>query len=194
MTWPSFHAFVPWSSCNFQVALQDFRRLTSGFTSFPWRKAHLMIMLKSGRMRIWRSYVKQDPVSIGSKWSYVATFSVEKWTQSIKDSSLRSGKLCGTEQVNLVPGFSWWTWEINIGEADRDSTVLNRERKLVILICLRKVQVFIMSWSMYKELVKTSSPHNKNRNEVFPTKMPLEWWAVTQDLERRERNFFGDYN
>lgn len=101
-----------------------------------------------------------------------------KWVQSIKDSSLWSVKMCGTEQVNPVPGFSWWTCEINIGEADGDSTVLNRERKLVILICLRKVQVFIMSWSMYKELVKTSSPHNKNRNEVFPTKMPLECWAV----------------
>lgn len=93
-----------------------------------------------------------------------------KWVQSMKDSSLWSVKMCGTEQVNLVPGFSWCTCEINIGEADGDSTVLNRERKLVILLCLRKVQVFIMSWSMYKELVKTSSPHNKNRNEVFPTK------------------------
>lgn len=31
----------------------------------PLRKAHLMIMLKSGRMRIWTSYIKQDLVSIG---------------------------------------------------------------------------------------------------------------------------------
>jgi len=60
----------------------------------------------------------------------------------MKDSSLWSVKMCSTEQVNLVPGFSWCTCEINIGEADGDSTVLNRER---ILICLRKVQVFIMS-------------------------------------------------
>lgn len=35
--------------------------------------------------------------------------------------------------------------EINIDEADGDGTVLNRERKLVILICPGKVQVFIMS-------------------------------------------------
>lgn len=34
---------------------------------------------------------------------------------------------------------------INIEEASGDSTGLNRERKLVILICLRKAQVFLVS-------------------------------------------------
>lgn len=35
--------------------------------------------------------------------------------------------------------------EINIDEADGGGTALNRERKLVILICLGKVQVILMS-------------------------------------------------
>ena len=63
--------------------------------------------------------------------------------------------------------------EINIDEAGGGGTALNRERKLVILICLGKVQVILMSSSMYKEPVKTSS-HHKNRNEVLPTEVPPE--------------------
>lgn len=35
--------------------------------------------------------------------------------------------------------------EINIVALDGDGTVLNRERKLVILICLGKAQVFLTS-------------------------------------------------